>query len=589
MQPFKPDGLKKSIAITTTFILLTVLSSCSNKTSTTVDASETISAPPSTGALITPPEEITTPRVTFTEPSIGTNHIPVDANLSAGFSTTVALNSIDAEQFTLQHGNNIPTPASITFDGTIAVLDPFEDLLPSTHYQVTLNSGIVGVDGEPLEAYTWDFYTDGNGWAPDETFETSHVGSAASLRLAVDSHGNAIAVWDQLDNAAHQIYTKRYNANTGTWGALEIIDATHLGSATYPEVAVDANDNAIAVWQQHDGTRYNIYANHYDAETASWGSAQVIEHYNGGSAYYPHIASDPDGNAFVAWSHYDGHSYNLFTSRYDASTSTWSTHQEIDGSNRSVYSDDIQVSADTNGNAIVVWGQHDGNRINNYAIHYNANTGTWKNRVVIEHFSAGNTHEPNISMDANGNAIAVWHEHDGTRNNVYSNRYDATTGSWGDAVLLEHDNAGQADYPAIATDFDGNAIAIWEQHDGTRYNIYTNRYDAQAATWSGAELIETNNAGNAAAPQITIDAQGNGIAVWHQGDGTHDNIYTNRFDTSADTWGAAELLETHDLGAAIYPRIAVDAEGYVHALWDQHTGTNDSVHWARFDPHVVDP
>jgi len=46
-------------------------------------------------------------------------------------------------------------------------------------------------------------------------------------------------------------------------------------------------------------------------------------------------------------------------------------------------------------------------------------------------------------MDSTGNAIAVWGQSDGTRNNVWANRYVAGSG-WGTAVLLENDNAGDA-------------------------------------------------------------------------------------------------------------------------------------------------
>jgi hypothetical protein len=44
-----------------------------------------------------------------------------------------------------------------------------------------------------------------------------------------------------------------------------------------------------------------------------------------------------------------------------------------------------------------------------------------------------------------------------------------------------------------------------------------------------AALIETDNAGGAHAPQIAFDASGNALAVWYQSDGTRDNIWSNRY------------------------------------------------------------
>lgn len=106
---------------------------------------------------------------------------------------------------------------------------------------------------------------------------------------------------------------------------------------------------------------------------------------------------------------------------------------------------------------------------------------------------------------------------------------DASRGkTWGTAQLIETDNAGEAEHPRIAIDTAGNALAVWDQSDGTRYNIWANRYTAGSG-WGTAQLIETNNAGEAYAPQIAIDTAGNALAVWQQSDGTRDNIWANRY------------------------------------------------------------
>ena len=59
--------------------------------------------------------------------------------------------------------------------------------------------------------------------------------------------------------------------------------------------------------------------------------------------------------------------------------------------------------------------------------------------------------------------------------NIVANRYTVGTG-WGTAALIETDNAGHATGSEIAFDVSGNAMAVWLQSDGTRYNIWANRY-----------------------------------------------------------------------------------------------------------------
>jgi hypothetical protein len=152
--------------------------------------------------------------------------------------------------------------------------------------------------------------------------------------------------------------------------------------------------------------------------------------------------------------------------------------------------------------------------------------GDWGTPELLETDNVGNAFQPQIAFDSSGNAIAVWYQNDGTRDNIYANRFNGT--NWGTAELIETDDAGNADRPQIAFDSSGNAIAVWYQNDGTRNNIWANRFNG--TNWGTAELIETDDAGNADQPQIAFDSSGNAIAVWYQNDGTRNNIWANHFD-----------------------------------------------------------
>ncbi len=187
-----------------------------------------------------------------------------------------------------------------------------------------------------------------------------------------------------------------------------------------------------------------------------------------------------------------------------------------------------QIAIDANGNALAVWYQFGGARADIWANRYTASTG-WGTAALIETNNAGNALWPQIAIDTNGNALAVWQQSDGNSAHfdIWSNRYTAGTG-WGTAVLIETDNADGAGWPQIAIDANGNALAVWGQWDGMRENIWSNRYTAGTG-WGTAALIETDNAGGASSAQIAINANGNALAVWEQFDGTRFNIWANSF------------------------------------------------------------
>jgi hypothetical protein len=92
-------------------------------------------------------------------------------------------------------------------------------------------------------------------------------------------------------------------------------------------------------------------------------------------------------------------------------------------------------------------------------------------------------------------------------------------------------------------------------------------------------LIETDNTGSARDAQIASDASGNALAVWQQYDGSRDNIWARPF-TPSGGWGTAILLETNTAYGSLKPQIAMNASGYAAVVWEQSDGTQDSI-WAN--------
>jgi hypothetical protein len=371
-------------------------------------------------------------------------------------------------------------------------------------------------------------------------------------------------------------YNWSFTTEDGDWGTAELIETDNAGSASSPQIAFDSSGNAIAVWYQSDGTRNNIWANRFNG--TSWGTAELIETDNAGDGDLAQIAFDSSNNAIAVWYQYDGTRDNIYANRFNGTS--WGTAELIEADNAG-NADSPQIAFDSSGNAIAVWEQSDGTRANIWANRFNGTS--WGTAELLETDNAGTAYRPQIAFDSSGNAIAVWYQSDGTRNNIWANRFNGT--SWGTAELLETDNAGTAYRPQIAFDSSGNAIAVWHQSDGTRNNIWANRFNG--TSWGTAELIETDNAGSASSPhsayrsQIAFDSSGNAIAVWYQRDGTRANIYANRFNGTS--WGTAELIETDNADHALGSQIAFDSSGNAIAVWYQRDGTRNNIWANRFD------
>jgi hypothetical protein len=245
------------------------------------------------------------------------------------------------------------------------------------------------------------------------------------------------------------------------WGTPALVETDNAGDATLPQVALDADGNAIAVWIQNDGpyaqvgTRANVWANRFNAARGTWGTAQLMEN-NAGFVLSARIAVHASGNAIAIWDQYDDTSttVNLWASRFSASSGSWGTPQAIAPQTFA-----SQIAVDGSGNAIAVWIQSTGAGLNIGASRFNAGSGTWGMAQGIVAENTNGMDSPQIAFGANGDAFAVWSQFDGTRLNAWANRFSAASGTWGTAQLIETESAGSALALQIAVDGSGNAIA----------------------------------------------------------------------------------------------------------------------------------
>ena len=122
-------------------------------------------------------------------------------------------------------------------------------------------------------------------------------------------------------------------------------------------------------------------------------------------------------------------------------------------------------------------------------------------------------------------------------------------GGWGDAEFIEYMEAGDADRPVVSADALGNAIVVWEQWDGYRHSIWSNRY-VYLEGWGPAERLDSTMVENALTPHVDTDGSGNAVAVWQQYDGVRYNIWSNRY-VVGEGWGTPQTIETHSEDAGL--------------------------------------
>ena len=102
----------------------------------------------------------------------------------------------------------------------------------------------------------------GSAWAAPAWLAPQDLSAAGQHaydpQVAVDGQGNAIAVWQRSDGT-NTIVQAAVRAAGGSFGAPQDVSAAGQ-KAGFPEVAVDGQGNAIAVWSRSNGTNYIVQA-----------------------------------------------------------------------------------------------------------------------------------------------------------------------------------------------------------------------------------------------------------------------------------------------------------------------------------------
>jgi hypothetical protein len=403
--------------------------------------------------------------------------------------------------------------------------------------------------------------------------------TATSLRgdpaVGIDATGNAIAVWRETlgDNTRNLVMTTRHEAG-GTWTKPMTIDNA-VGNSGAPQLAIAPNGTAVVAFTQsasNQGGQQALVTNRF---TGSWigpstiattgltpedpfvaladdGEATVVFHAaddtyprawatrssaagvfdvpavmksNAQPGLFASVTASPDGDAVMTWSESAGgpSSTSLWASRHHAGT--WSAPVRLSSDSGQVLGQ-IVLGTDASGDVLAIWAQRIGDGAAPYTLQsarMSGSTGAWSTPVTVN----DGTHEvtgPRLSVNAAGEAAAVWFE---TNHGVLASRFSSSTSAW-DAPALLQAASGQVAFPSpsVGIDAKGNVVASWVQPVGSSplprlFAAHLSSSDGGAAAWSAPiDLLPDPNAtAYAAETQLSVDANGDAVLVWHEDSG----------------------------------------------------------------------
>jgi hypothetical protein len=290
-------------------------------------------------------------------------------------------------------------------------------------------------------------------WTPetqlsDPTYETD------SSSVAVDSNGNAVAVWrafvppnpptQPFTALVIQAATKLYGQ---PWSAPEIISPI-IELTSSPMVHVDSQGNAVAMW-----ITYNMGQSFLRSATKLFGQPWSASDQVTGSSF-PGVANfvmDPNGNVTAIWYSQVSSNFIVYASErsllgaWPATPTTLSTSQAI-------YP---QIGIDANGNVTATW--EDSQNI----VFARKPFGSLIWGPVMTVYGGGGAFAPMISVNREGDAAIIWSGYAGVAASYIPFNQAAQP-----PQTFPGSSTNPNSRPNIGLDNAGNAIAIWYESNG---------------------------------------------------------------------------------------------------------------------------
>lgn len=181
------------------------------------------------------------------------------------------------------------------------------------------------------------------------------------------------------------------------------------------------------------------------------------------------------------------------------------------------------------------------------------NNITWSTSTTLS-TAAQTGSDPQIATDANGNVIAVWVE-----NGTIKSKTKLLNMSWSSTVTISGSTASS---PRLVSDANGNAAAVWIEN-----GVPKGATKPFGGSWTASTSLSTSGS---TTPAIAVDSAGDVIAAWARNGGieTSTKLFGGAWQTRVIISGTASTLPSIAIGGSSASTRAVLA-------WnDTSSGTN---------------
>jgi hypothetical protein len=429
--------------------------------------------------------------------------------------------------------------------------------------------------------------------------------SAAPAAIAVHADGAFITAWESFgeDGSGFGVYARRFSAAGAALEAAPFLVNTTTGrEQSAPAIAVDANGNALIVWQskgQDEGDTFGVYGQWFSSAGAKLGGEFRVNSVTAGDQKAPAVAIDGSGDAVVAWQSYeqDGSDWGVYYTRLDAvsgggADETPTGDVRVNDSFLGIQQNPT-VAAAANGNYVIAWEAidplaGDDASLDIYAKVFDA-TGAeiTLGEKLVNTDQLRDQVSPHAAMDIDGDFVVVWTAGGipGSGSDIFGQRFNELGVRAGQQFRVNDTTLASQVGGVVAMDHNGNYLVTWQSvhQDGFSEGIYGRAYSAAGAVLTGETLVNTVTEGPQSLPSVGMNTDGQAVVTWHSKNEEHQSaLFAQRFQVNAAAPFLVKVGEESQLASLVElegsrAAAAVDQQNQAVVVFESYDEDSDAM------------
>ena len=188
-----------------------------------------------------------------------------------------------------------------------------------------------------------------------------------------------------------------------------------------------------------------------------------------------------------------------------------------------------------NGDALATWGYYTGNRYRMHWSKYTKSNKTWSTGAMHSAANQSGYSYAKMAYNATANKVVhAWQQSDGSKNRIFINTFNNTSGAWGTEVILS--DAGQSvRYYEVDIDNAGNIIVAWSRYNGSIYVTQARYFNASSNAWSASKTFTSSATANEYNVNVGINNSTGDATVLYSVAGDVGWFYS-QYDLSENSW-----------------------------------------------------